>query len=70
MVAPSLTSFAARGYGTTMPYAYLIIVTAGLDPAVHADERKQKRDGESRKRQLCMDCRVKPGNDDGERIVL
>jgi hypothetical protein len=42
-----------------------MIVTTGLDPVVHADQTKQRFNGESQKRQLCMDCRVEPGNDAG-----
>jgi hypothetical protein len=46
--------------------AYPSIVATGLDPVVHAEDAKAKQDGESHTRQLCMDCRVKPGNDDAE----
>jgi hypothetical protein len=46
----------------------LILVTAGLDPAVHADETQTNPHGKSQKRQLCMDCRVKPDNDEARAI--
>jgi hypothetical protein len=56
----------------------LTIVTTGLDPVVHADQTEERHKGESQKRRLCMDCRVRgtpprqrggdptPGNDDAE----
>jgi len=48
------------------PERILIVVTTGLEPVVHADGTKERHGGKSQKRRLCMDCRVKPGNDVAE----
>jgi hypothetical protein len=47
------------------------LVTTGLDPVVHAERRHQERRvsarySPKRLRAVGMDCRVKPGNDEGE----
>jgi hypothetical protein len=40
-------------------------VTTGLDPVVHGDILRMRRHGERLSGQvLCMDCRIKSGNDD------
>jgi hypothetical protein len=41
-------------------------VTTGLDPVVHADMQRIKGPTRLNKPPLCMDCRVKPGNDDAK----
>ena len=43
-----------------------LLVTAGLDPAVHAEVRQTGLVENQTKRHRPMDCRVKPGNDDGK----
>jgi hypothetical protein len=39
----------------------------GLDPRIHADASRLSAPDTERKRRRRMDCRVKPGNDDGVR---
>jgi len=36
----------------------------GFDPVVHAEVQRIKRHGRTNEPPLCMDCRVKPGNDE------
>jgi hypothetical protein len=43
----------------------LLLVIAGFDPAIHADTKRGQTFGRSRKPQLTMDHRVKPGGDEG-----
>jgi hypothetical protein len=56
-----------------------LLVTAGLDPAVHAELPLKKQSGRSATQRVFlptinMDCRVKPGNDDefvcGNQVVV
>jgi hypothetical protein len=46
------------------------LVTTGLDPVVHADPPRNKQPAARSKPARCMDCRVKPGNDDGKGSFL
>ena len=54
------------------PRRLLDFVTTGLDPVVHVERRRGERrvsarySLKTRLRALGMDCRVKPGNDEGE----
>ena len=41
-----------------------MIVTTGLDPVVHGIRRMKGGTERLGERVLCMDCRIKSGNDD------
>jgi hypothetical protein len=53
-----------------VPRAYLSVVIAGLDPAIHGEARQAMKVEGLSGRHFIIDARVKPAHDAGEFVAL